>query len=281
VVEQPVPQVQVQPAAQAQPYYDPPPIVNTFAADPNSIQTGQTVKLTWTVSDVLQRDIEVTISPDIGTVASSGSIDVSPNATTTYTLTATNVDGSVTAHATVTVAAPVAASTYTTGTEVTGGSTGLTGNSWLLYVLLFGLLAAAAVAVIVLVTRKPAPAYAGAQKGHQPMGATGIATSTTQTATAAGAKLETADGECLPVSGDARFLGRNDFLSMLQPGKADLISRQHLRVERKNNEYYIEDNNSTNGTRLNGEPITGKGRHTLKNNDMIDLGGALCLTFRA
>lgn len=281
MVAQPLPMVQVQPEVQPQVNIDPPPVINTFTADPVYIQPGQTVNLTWTVSDVLQREMDVVITPAIGTVSSSGSYTVSPAETTTYTLTATNVDGSVSANATVTVAPLVAASTFTTGTEAAGGQSGLTGNSWLFYILLFGLLSAAAVVTIVLITRKPRLAYAGAHTKYQTQAATGIETGTSHTKTAAGAKFVTTDGESISVAGKAEFMGRNDFLSMLKPAKADLISRQHLRVESKDNEYYIEDTGSTNGTRLNGSTITGKGRHLLKNNDIIDLGGALCLTFKA
>jgi hypothetical protein len=206
---------------------------------------------------------------------------VSPAETTTYTLTATNVDGSVSANATVTVAPLVAASTFTTGTEAAAGQSGLIGGSWLLYVLLFGLLSAAAVVAIVLISRKPRPAYAGTHTNYQTQAATGIETGTSHAKTAAGAKFMTTDGESVSVTGKAGFMGRNDFLSMLKPAKADLISRQHLHIERKDNEYYIEDHGSTNGTRLNGSSITGKGSHLLKNNDIIDLGGALSLTFKA
>jgi pSer/pThr/pTyr-binding forkhead associated (FHA) protein len=91
----------------------------------------------------------------------------------------------------------------------------------------------------------------------------------------------TSDGEYLPISGNVGALGRSDFRSLVKPGKADMISRQHLRVEYENDEYYIEDGSSTNGTRVNGSGITGKGRHLLKDGDVIDLGGALTLTFKS
>ncbi len=83
------------------------------------------------------------------------------------------------------------------------------------------------------------------------------------------------------LAGKASLLGRNDFVSLVKSGNVELISRQHLRIECKDNEYYIEDNDRTNGTRLNGTLITGKGRQLLKDSDRIDLGGALTLTFKA
>lgn len=287
VVEQP--QVQTQ--------LDPPPVINSFTADPSYIQPGQTVVLTWTVSDVLERNVNVTISPGIGSVPSSGSFNVSPSYTTTYTLTATNIDGSVSASTTVTVTPHVAAFTASSGSEIASSSqsniltSGLNSdnvfgvNSWLLYVLLIGLLVAAAAAVIVLLVRKPATAYAGGhtgtRTGYLPWTGTGTETGTQRTTPAAGAKFMTSDGEYVPISGNAGALGRSDFRSMVKPGKADLISRQHIRVDCENGEYYIEDRNSTNGTKINESGITGKGRQLLRDGDVIELADALILTFKA
>ena len=78
------------------------PVVGSFAADPESITLGDSSTLSWNVSNVA----EVTIAPDVGSVEPTGSTAVSPETTTTYTLTATNESGSVTAAAEVMVAAP-------------------------------------------------------------------------------------------------------------------------------------------------------------------------------
>ncbi len=61
------------------------PAVVGFSASPSLINSGQTVTLSW---EVLRAD-SVSITPGVGTVANqSGSVVVSPAATTTYTLTA-------------------------------------------------------------------------------------------------------------------------------------------------------------------------------------------------
>jgi hypothetical protein len=78
------------------------PVVGSFAADPESIALGDFSTLGWSVSDAA----EVIIAPDVGSVELIGSASVLPAATTTYTLTATNEFGSVTATARVMVAAP-------------------------------------------------------------------------------------------------------------------------------------------------------------------------------
>lgn len=65
------------------------PIIIFFEADTYAITEGESVNLSWKVSEATA----VTIDPDIGLVDLSGSIVVSPNTTTTYTLTATNSCG--------------------------------------------------------------------------------------------------------------------------------------------------------------------------------------------
>ena len=76
------------------------PIIKSFVAFPDTIQEGGSSTLMWDVSNATS----ISIIPTVGTVTDSiGSTQVSPGATTTYTLTATNADGSVYANAKVTV----------------------------------------------------------------------------------------------------------------------------------------------------------------------------------
>ena len=72
-----------------------PPTILSFVASPSSIVSGQSSTLSWDVLDATSLDI----SPGIGsaTPVTTGSFSVSPTATTTYTLTASNADGSVSA----------------------------------------------------------------------------------------------------------------------------------------------------------------------------------------
>lgn len=73
--------------------------VTRFDASPANISAGQTTTLTW----IVQGATSVSINNGVGNVANSGSTQVTPSATTTYTLTATGPAGSITASATVTV----------------------------------------------------------------------------------------------------------------------------------------------------------------------------------
>ena len=75
-------------------------------------------------------------------------------------------------------------------------------------------------------------------------------------------------------------MGRSDFRSLVKADKADLISREHLQFDCEDGEYYIEDRKSTNGTKINGKRISGKGRFLLKEGDKIELADALTLTFK-
>lgn len=70
------------------------PSVISFAASPQTVAQGgnQLVRLSWAVSDSTGTPVSVTITPGVGTITgASGFVDISqPQATTTYTIVATN-----------------------------------------------------------------------------------------------------------------------------------------------------------------------------------------------
>ena len=247
--------------------------------------------LTWTVNNATT----VTLSPGIGSVPSSGSYNLSPGYTTTYTLTATNSAGNVSASTTVTVAPYV--STYTTssvqiassgnvgntGTSsiLTGGLSGDgSGNSGMLYITLLGLLAIAAATAVVLFIRRPTAAHARAGYLATDTRAASGTPATTPVEAGPGPKFILSNGEHIPISGNAGSLGRSDFRSLVKPDEADLISRQHIRLDCEDGECFIEDRGSTNGTKLNGSSIDGKGRYLLREGDKVELADILTLTFK-
>jgi hypothetical protein len=69
------------------------PVINSFIASPGSIKLGGSSTLSWSVTGCTN----VLIAPDVGAVSSNGSRVVRPNNTTTYSITATNEVGTVTA----------------------------------------------------------------------------------------------------------------------------------------------------------------------------------------
>ncbi len=79
------------------------PVVDSFAATPTSIASGQSASLSWSVSGAES----VHIDQGIGDVPAAGTATVIPGMTTTYTLTASNAAGPTRASATVTVSGTV------------------------------------------------------------------------------------------------------------------------------------------------------------------------------
>jgi hypothetical protein len=163
-------------------------------------------------------------------------------------------------------------------------------NSVPLYVVLIAVLAIAVAAVIYYIfRRKPAVAVAGAHTatvaGYAPW-ATGTRTATevpgtTPLDTSGMVRFVTADGRQIAIPDSGGSLGRSDFRSCIMPDKANQISREHIKIYCENGDYYVEDFNSMNGTRLNGSKITGKGRFLLRDGDTIELADILTLKFKS
>ena len=70
------------------------PTIDYFLSNPTSIRLNDSSALTWSV----QNATTITIDQGVGAVSATGSWQVTPLATTTYTLTATNNDGQKTAN---------------------------------------------------------------------------------------------------------------------------------------------------------------------------------------
>jgi phospholipase C len=105
--------------------------ITAFAASPANIQVGQSSTLTWATTGATS----VTISGVTGTLPTSGSVQVSPAESTSYTLVATSASGSTNKSTFVTVStgAPAAAPTIVTftanpSTISAGQSTTITWN---------------------------------------------------------------------------------------------------------------------------------------------------------
>jgi hypothetical protein len=226
-----------------------------------TIKSGQSTSLSWNAPGA----IRVLIS-DVGNVDISGTTQVSPDKTTTYTLTATYIDG-------------------------TSQSTSVTVNVEQSPYLLWGLIALLAITVIViaiLLIRRPAKASrvqaADTQAGHATQSEdTNTADTqpvTTPVVEAAAAKLALPGGNDILLAGNTRSFGRHDFEEFMPSSQVSYISRQHINIWYENGQYYIEDRSSTNGTRINGMDIKGTGRHALADGDVIELAGKLSINFQ-
>ena len=106
--KKPVPPPPPPPPAKVEPPPPPPPLppaaarINSFTAEPASIQRGQSATLTWSVANAT----DVQIDSGVGAVQANGTRQVFPAGTTTYTLTARGAGGTDTRSATVTVTVP-------------------------------------------------------------------------------------------------------------------------------------------------------------------------------
>ncbi len=80
----------------------PAPVISQFAVEPSTIERGQAATMRWEVTNAT----EISIDQNIGPVQASGSRQVYPSNTTTYTLTAKGPGGSASRSATVNVTVP-------------------------------------------------------------------------------------------------------------------------------------------------------------------------------
>ena len=94
------------------------PVIVSFAPSPATIDFGKSSVLSW----VVQNATTVNVST-IGPVGLTGSHSISPAATTTYTITASNANGTVTANTTLTVITSVQIISFTaTPSSTTSGA---------------------------------------------------------------------------------------------------------------------------------------------------------------
>jgi hypothetical protein len=81
-----------------------PPVINSFTANPTEIVAGSSSTLEWEV--VGSEPLAVSLDNGIGEVEAVSSLEVSPDTTTSYTLTASNTAGNVSNTVTLTVTIP-------------------------------------------------------------------------------------------------------------------------------------------------------------------------------
>ena len=93
------------------------------------------------------------------------------------------------------------------------------------------------------------------------------------------AKIALPNGIDIQLSGNSKVIGRGDLARDLSLDELGLISRRHFEVKSDDEQFYIEDLDSANGTKLNGEDISGKGPVSLNNDDIIEPAGAIRLNF--
>lgn len=93
------------------------------------------------------------------------------------------------------------------------------------------------------------------------------------------AKIALPNGIDIQLSGNSKVIGRGDLARALSLDDLGLISRRHFEVKLDDEQFYIEDLGSANGTHLNGKDISGKGPVSLDDDDIIEPAGAVHLKF--
>ena len=248
----------------------------TFTVEPSTVKRGEPAMLEWNVTGAATIDVQ----PGIGRVGPSGKRKISPEATTTYTITATNNIGPNTRTVDVTVAE------------------GDWMPAWLIWTIIAGLAVTGGVVAFLMNRRKAVPAAFGegetALQQNPTMTAapptvtrsqtaikTVVKTKVMQSETAmAEGRLVLQGGKEILLSTASKWIGRADCAGLV-PGQDDsFISRQHMLITYEGGEYFVEDGNSGNGTKLNGVDIKGKGKQRIKDGDRIELAEVLTVTFR-
>lgn len=259
-------------------YTDPPEIA--FTAEPAAIKSGESGMLAWNVTGAAAVDIQ----PDIGRVGPSGQRKITPAKTTTYSLSASNNVGKSTKSADVSVSAVA----------------GL--PAWLIWVIIAGLAVVGGVIAYVIIRRRSSLEMAEESETALQDNPTITASPPTvtrnktivkttvktavktkllnsETAMAEG-KLILPNGNEVLLSTASKWIGRADFAGIIPDQDDNFISRQHVLITFEGGEYFVEDRNSGNGTRLNGADIKGKGNQKLNDGDKIELAEAVTVVFR-
>jgi len=84
----------------------------------------------------------------------------------------------------------------------------------------------------------------------------------------------------LTLNEKGKVIGRPDLARVLGLDDLALISRRHFEITYSNDNFFIEDNDSANGTSVNGKAIAGQGPITLNDADLIEPADVIKLKFQ-
>jgi pSer/pThr/pTyr-binding forkhead associated (FHA) protein len=94
------------------------------------------------------------------------------------------------------------------------------------------------------------------------------------------ASLKLPDNREISLDVQAQWIGRDDLNGIVSENGMNYISRRHFVISLENGRYYVEDQESANGTRLNGTEIKGKGKFELNGGDLIEVADVVALGFK-
>lgn len=93
------------------------------------------------------------------------------------------------------------------------------------------------------------------------------------------AKLVLPDNNYLTITQYDRIFGREDFMGVVIADELLFIGKEHFKLTRLDDGFYIEDLNTKNGTKVNGQDIRDLGKIKLKDNDQILVSETLNLSY--
>ncbi|HJX03973.1 MAG TPA: FHA domain-containing protein [Dehalococcoidia bacterium] len=230
--------------------------------NPTNMRKGSSASLAWEAPGAVRVWIN-----GIGETNTSGSMQVSPEKTTTYEIKAAYPDG---------------------GLEYASATISVEQPPYLLLGLI-GLLSLAAIAIVILLflrrknarNTRPSDTQAGyVKRSNDIQQHTDVLPPAMEIPDAIPARLVMPDGSEILLAGNSRSFGRNDFKNFMPQENPSYISRQHVDIWYENGQYFVADRNSTNGTKVNDINIKGIGRQPLADGDVIELAGKLRFTFK-
>lgn len=81
------------------------------------------------------------------------------------------------------------------------------------------------------------------------------------------------------VNGAEKIIGREDFLGVVTSDRLYFIGKDHFKITRKEEKFYIQDLNTKNGTTINGIPLKSNQMHRLDDGDEIILAKSLKIKY--
>jgi pSer/pThr/pTyr-binding forkhead associated (FHA) protein len=86
------------------------------------------------------------------------------------------------------------------------------------------------------------------------------------------AKLILPNNNNILVDGAERVVGREDFVGVISTDKLLYIGKDHLKITKDGDNFYLQDLNTKNGTKINGETLLSNERKLLNSGDEVEVG---------
>lgn len=93
-----------------------------------------------------------------------------------------------------------------------------------------------------------------------------------------GALIRFSNGQTVPLIAQKNLIGRKSpvykvDVDLTDVDDARVVSKKHATIEFSDGKFFITDHGSTNGTRVNGQPLRREEPHELLDQDLLELGG--------